>query len=434
MNTFRNFYKLTSWVLPTKHLKLRYKDFCTSLDLRKDLIITQENYKNVLARLKNKKDKIRVIFLIRENQKWTYQSVYEKFDKSEKFEPLILVSLLELVAKGKDKTRNNLEENYNFFKSKGMNVDYAYKNGQYIDLKKFEPDIVFYDQPWELPNMHKPQQVSEYALTCYCSYSYEIIDNREHYLFEFHRFLYRFFVDDNSNLLRYEKYLRGNSKNCYVVGYPKLDKYNECKDVRSPWKNQNAVKIIYAPHHSLDNNGLRLSTFKQNGKFILELAKSHPETEWILKPHPRLKYALLKNNLMTKDEIDEYFNEWEKIGAVYNKGDYIDLFKTSDLMITDCGSFLAEYLPSKHPIIHLKNKKSVNMNKLGKKIDNEYYQVNNCSELEEVFDLLVLKKNDYKKETRIDLINQMFSKESVSKKIYNHIINLLGGEYEKLHT
>lgn len=424
MNTFRNLYKLTSWVLPTKHLKLRYKDFCTSLDLRKDLIITQENYKNVLARLKNKKDKIRVIFLIRENQKWTYQSVYEKFDKSQKFEPLILVSLLELVAKGKDKTRNNLEENYNFFKSKGMNVDYAYKNGQYIDLNVFKPDIVFYDQEWDLPKIHKPKYISSFALTCYCPYGYELLQKEKAYTQDFHRFLYKFFVEHQENIKRYKSYNKHNIENCVLAGYPKLDAYLNANDVKcNLWKDDKKFKVIYAPHHSFEKNDLRLATFAKNEKFILELAKKHPETTWVFKPHPRFKYALLKNKIMNESEVNNYYEQWNKIGKVYDGGNNFELMFTSDLMITDCCSFLAEYVPTKKPLIRLTNSKGYKLNNIGRIIMEGYYTADNCVNLEHLFEKLINSNNDNKKRIRESIKKEIIGDEPSAGSIYKFILN-----------
>ena len=89
-----------------------------------------------LEKLKHKQGKIKVVFLIRENQKWSYQSVYEEMANDDEFEPMVVVSLLWLSHIGKDKTRNNLEENYEFFASRGINVDYAYKNGEYVSSSK----------------------------------------------------------------------------------------------------------------------------------------------------------------------------------------------------------------------------------------------------------------------------------------------------------
>ena len=74
-------------------------------------LICRNNYKKVLKRISHKKI-LRVIFLVTENSKWGYQSLYEEMEKSDRFSPLIVVSILDGVHKGKDTTRNNLEENY----------------------------------------------------------------------------------------------------------------------------------------------------------------------------------------------------------------------------------------------------------------------------------------------------------------------------------
>ncbi len=427
MKIFSTLYKCTSWLIPLKTTRTKYKNYLTSLDLKQNLIKVKNNYKCVIEKLKNKTEKIKVIFLIRENQKWTYQSVYEEFEKSDKFEPLVLVSLLTLAAKGKDKTRNNLQENYEFFKSRGMNVDYAYKNGKYVDLEEFKPDIVFYDQPWDLPEIHKPFNVSKFALTMYSPYYYGILDNNEGYFADFHKLLHTYFVEHNLNTQKYETISTNNSKNCIVTGYPKFDIYFQKKDFHCDlWKEKDKIKIIYAPHHSIEKKGIQLATFKKNGKFILELAKKYPQTTWIFKPHPRLKYAILRNNLMDEKELKNYYNEWLNIGNIYEQGDYTNIIMTSDLMITDCCSFLVEYLFTQKPLIRLENHNAVKLTDLGNKIIKSYYSVNNNDDLEEIFKQLIIYNNDEKKIYRHDIINEVLDKqEQSSKKIYKYLINLL---------
>ena len=89
------------------------------------------NYKKNIFRIKailkkNNKFKVRVGFLVNENQKWNCQSLYEELEKHPKFQPIILVTLMTQVHDGNDSTRNNLQENYNFFLKKGMRVEKAY--------------------------------------------------------------------------------------------------------------------------------------------------------------------------------------------------------------------------------------------------------------------------------------------------------------------
>ena len=391
------------------------------------LLICSYNYKKKLQQLhKNKNKKIRVLFYVCENSKWCYQSLYEALDREDNFEPLVVVSLLDGVHKGKDKTRNNIDENYNFFKSRGMNVEYAYKDYKYVDLKSFKPDIVFYEQPWWLPKCNRPLEVSKYALTMYCSYGFSMYDLRTDYTENFHKLLFKFFTDSDVNTHRFESYKKGNSNNCVTVGYLKLDIYS--KDVekfaKSVWKNPNLVKIIYAPHHSYDVNGLNTATFRQNGKFILNLAKSMPNTTWVFKPHPQFKYALLKNNIMTEEEIDNYYKQWNEIGIIYDKGGYFDIFKTSDLMITDCCSFLGEYFPTGKPIIRLTKKDSKPLNQYGQMLVNGYYNVYENDEIEKILNDLIFNNNDYKHVYRENIIQKSF-KPNISLLILKDIIKTL---------
>jgi predicted glycosyltransferase len=108
-----------------------------------------------------------------------------------------------------------------------------------------------------------------------------------------------------------------------------------------------------------------------------------------------LKQALLHAGVMAEEEVDAYYRAWSEVGEVYDQGDYFDIFKSSDLMITDCASFLAEYLPSGHPLIRLVNGRSCDLDKLGKRFSDCYYNVHDEAELRQVFEELVLRKNDY---------------------------------------
>lgn len=386
-----------------------------------------KNYKKKLEELHSKEGKIKVCFLIRENQKWSYQSLYELLVKSKEFEPVVLVSLLWLSHIGKDTTRNNLEENYNFFKEKGMNAEFAYENGQYVDLSKFNPDIIFYDQPWDLPEIHKPEKVSQFALTCYVPYGFSIGHYEKDYTQDFHKLLFRMFLEHEYTKKRYEKINKNNSKNCVVTGLPKFDEYNKpTSSLTDLWKEPEKFKIVYAPHHSLENNGLRFATFKQNGQFILEYAKNHPETTWIFKPHPRFKYALLRNHIMTEAEIERYYSDWNSVGKIHSSGNYFDIFKTSDLLLTDCCSFLAEYMPSGKPIIQIMNKNHTELSELGNLLLKGCYSVVDNFEIEDKLNSIIYNQNDDKKELRAEIAKQIFDKtKSNSEKIFNEIQNVI---------
>lgn len=387
--------------------------------------ICEQNYKTIIKRIHKypPNKKIRVLFYVTENSKWCYQQLYELLDNSPYFEVLIAVGILNTVHKGVDKTRQNLEENYNFFKTRGMNVHYAYKDNNYISFKEFKPDIVFYEQRWDLPRLYRPLFVSKYALTCYCSYGFELFKNNCNYSWEFHKCLWKLFVENEMNIEYYKTCLNNPVKNCIATGWPKLDYFRQNIESSFKWNNPDKVKIIYAPHHSLSKTGLQLATFNQNGKFILEWAKAHPETTWVFKAHPRFRFALLNDNIMNEEEIEEYFKAWEKIGIVYTAGDYFNIFQSSDLMITDCGSFLAEYLPTCKPLIRLINKNAIELNPLGENIVSAYYKSENNNDLQQILKTLIEDKNDYMYKQRLSIKEKVFGyDECASRKIYKALL------------
>lgn len=386
------------------------------------------NYTKVLKRIKKENKTVRVVFLISENQKWHYQELYDHFSADERFEPIILVSLLTSVHNGFDHTRNNLKENYEFFKARGMNVEYCYVNGQYQSLTDFSPDIVFYEQPWELPDEYMPYNVSKYALTFYEGYFYSgLFDSDvDQFTTPFYKSLYKFFLPNEATVISLNKKDKCFKRINVNIGYSKLDKYlDKFIPTNKVWKTENAFKIIYAPHHSFGTEHQNLATFQKNGKYILSLAKKHPETTWIFKPHPRFRYALLENKIMTEQEIEEYYNEWQNIGNVYTQGDYIDIFRSSDLLITDCCSFLAEYLFTEKPVIRLCNEHSDPLTKLGEDITSGYYHIYENNDIESTLEKLI-SHNDEKLNHRKALIEKYIDKnEKTASKIHQYISKII---------
>ena len=411
----------------------KFRHFVDILKRERVRFLIERNYSLVLSRLRKKikKEKIRVVFYTNEPQKWSYESVYREFEKSSYFEPIVVVVPRYRVHIGEDSTRESLESQYAFFEGRGYRVEYGYKDGAYIDIKTFQPDIFFYLQLAEIPGVDSPFIVSRYALTAYCPYSYQLSDYRKQYLQGFHKLLYINYMEHELTLKRFESYKKGNSKNCKSVGYPKLDVYiqdnaDSQNKLKSIWRDSSKFKIIYAPHRSIQKgeyNKFRWGTFQNNYELILNLAKSTPNTTWIFKPHPMLKQVAVFEGLMTKEEVDDYYNEWNRIGVLYDSGDYFDIFKSSDLMITDSASFLAEYLPSHHPLIRLVNPEGIELNELGKNLSDCYYNVTDNEEFLECFDQIVIKKNDFKKEFRKNKASTLIDfKESSAHKIYKDLL------------
>ena len=108
-------------------------------------------------------------------------------------------------------------------------------------------------------------------------------------------------------------------------------------------------------------------------------------------------------------------------------GNYLELFQTSEALITDSISFLVEYLPTQKPIIQLFNKMHHPYNLIGERISQILYKSTNNEELDTLFNEVIVNRNDYLKDERIKLIHNLFDfRQSASEKIINYLEKVTG--------
>ena len=373
-----------------------------------------DKYKIIINRLREKiknNGKIRVCFLVSESSKWNMDSLYKEFKNSKYFEPEIIVTNLSITNH-----RQSYNEMYNFYKSVADNIQKGWDETTQnpVDLANFEPDIVFFQQPWELHKNQNVKSVSNYALTCYCSYAIEdSVAAAGSHISDFYLPMWRHFIFSEEQAYEFSKFFGHKKHNMKVVGHPKLDTYIDYRP-----EDYNHEYVIYAPHHSFEENSLNYGTFRWNGKFILEWAKKHPEIKWVFKPHPRFKHAIIQNKIMNEVEVENYIKEWEQLGLKYLDGNYFDIFKNSKCLITDCGSFLTEYLPTMQPVIQMRNKNSKPFTRTNEKIIQNYYQAYDVKQLENILDDVLVNGNDSLKSKREKMLESLNLKnQSAAKNI-----------------
>lgn len=367
--------------------------------------------------------KIRVAFYVNDS-KWKSQELFDKMCESDRYEPFVLVAKTTFPAGHFEETSDSgLINIYNSFKQKNMPVYLAYdiKKHSYISLKTFSPDIIFYSRPFAIPAIHSPKFVANFALTCYIPYfisnsSAKLEANRI-----FHNNLWRYYIL-NKNLKReYSDTMYNRGKNLKVTGYPFLDAYNNITISKNKY-------VIYAPHWSVGHDSLlNYATFEWSGLYMLEFAKAHPEITWVFKPHPALRNKLVQTEIMTVEEVEDYYREWDKIGIKYEGTDYLKLFIDSRALITDCGSFLAEYMPTKKPVILLRSQYASPYNSLAKKITKYYYKAHNLKELEMLLSDILLDGNDAVKDKRLKMLQDLHLITNATKNIMddlNHSFNI----------
>ena len=380
------------------------KRFFYNKKIKQNLDYIKRNQKKVKAKLKGKTH-LNVAFYVYDSAKWKCQSVYDLMTKDERFTPYIFVTKCNAPKDNfNNQTIDDIKKTYDFFKSKGMNVQYAYdlENDKFIPFEKMspKPDIIIYQHPWYVETTQGPVVCSKFALTYYVPYYISDIDNPIEYDLRFHRYIYRYYVPDEIIRKNYAKNMYDKGEKLIVAGHPQLDFYLDDKI-------ENERKyVIYAPHWTVCGDNLRYSTFDWNGYQILEFAENHPELNWVFKPHPCLYNFLFMSGYMKKEKADEYYRRWQDIGIVCEDGDYMQLFQKSLAMITDSGSFLTEYLFTKQPCIHLvseyfKGNENVEM------ICQTYYNAHNLDEMNKIFEEILINKKDPKKSERLALLEEL---------------------------
>ena len=374
-------------------------------------------YSNNVKKIQHesKKRKIRVAFYVND-VKWKCQNLFDLMKKSNKYTPFIIVGRHAHGTQEFEKQSElELLNIYKTYKKKNMEVYLAYHDSiGDIPLSEFQPDVIFYSRPWGIPKEHNFMNVAKFALTCYVPYFISNSPAEIEAGSAFQNLLWRYYVLNKDIVNEYTPVMKNGGKNLRVTGYPLLDSYSTPNSFEKKY-------IIYAPHWTVAGKFLRYATFEWNGDYILNYAKKHPELNWVFKPHPTLKGTLIETGTWSKERVEAYYNEWEKIGIKYEGADYFDLFKQSKVLITDCGSFLAEYMPTQNPVILLRSDKAVPYNFLAQKVTKYYYKAHNIKELETLFENVIIKGEDVDKAKRLKMLDELKLITNASMNILNDL-------------
>ncbi|MBZ9786733.1 CDP-glycerol glycerophosphotransferase family protein [Psychroflexus sp. CAK57W] len=376
--------------------------------------------------LKNKRN-IKVLFIVVFDSVWKYEQLYKFFEKDKRFTPLI--SIAPYTNLSENESKNQLNSVYKEFRSKGYNVRKDLKNPK----TEYDPDIVFFTVPYGYTK--KEFQISNYksCLTCYVPYAFVVISRIElHYSKPFYRKLWRYYMETKIHKKMCKTVSNIDDNNIYVSGYPGLD--NLIPKPNSDKKKNNSIKsIIWAPHHSISQfgAGLNYSSFEAFHVFFKQIMEIYDnKIAVVFKPHPLLKGNLYKSDEWGKKKTDDYYSYWKNhsVGSL-EEGAYEDLFSSSDALIHDCASFMAEYMVTGKPLLYLANMKKNNtgFNRFGDMLYEKHYKASAENEISEFIEKVVIGEDDFMKNVRQGFVSEFLinDNETASQKIYKNILNEL---------
>ncbi|NHB69843.1 CDP-glycerol glycerophosphotransferase family protein [Perlabentimonas gracilis] len=392
-----------------------------------------------------KKEKIKVAFLLIHESVWKYDGVYWLMENDKRFEPVIIIC--PYVSYEMGTMEKEMNKAYSSFKEKGYNVIKTFNenNGKWLNIKReVKPDIIFFTSPYSLTKRRFTILNFKNYLSFYVPYGYMITDRPEmQYNQTLHNLVYRVFHESNFHNVQAQKFSTNRGKNSIVTGYPGLDQFFSPNKVKpeSIWKNKNLKRIIWAPHHTIEqeNSQFNYSNFLEYYDFFLEIADKYQDKITIsFKPHPILRAKLNKHHSWGEEKTDNYYKKWkERVNCQLDEGDYIDLFNTSDAMIHDSGSFLTEYISTNKPSLYMIRHDLLlsGFSELGNKIIDCHYKSNSKEEVEMFIKEVVIEGNDYLKNKRESLIHKYLLPpigKNASQNIMNEINDVIGKNITQL--
>lgn len=392
----------------------------------------QKAHNKALERVR-KKEKIKVAFFLIHEAIWKYEGVYKLMEQDNRFELVVVVCPYIIYGE-----KNMLKEMHNAFESfmqKGYNVIKTLgEDGKWIDVKKeIKPDIIFFTNPHNLTRNEYTIDNHLDALTCYVQYSFNVSYlNQENYNKPFHNFIWKIFTETSIHLQLSIEYSINKGSNCIVTGYPGTDRL-----LNSNTSNQNGAKslysrkrIIWSPHHTINENDANLgySNFLAYAEFFLQLVEIYEKkVHFIFKPHPILKAKLYHHADWGISRTDDYYKFWQgQINTSLNEGEYIDLFLSSDGLINDSGSYLAEYLFTNKPSLFMVRNNQVQnqFNQFGERCLDFVYKSFSKKDVINFIEHTVLDENDWMFEKRNSFVREIMwppNKLTASENIFNYL-------------
>lgn len=357
----------------------------------------------IIDNIKSKPIK-KILFFILNMDMWKYDKLLKLLIKDERFD----VTIVSFDMPQLDKINSRIQQKRiaSYCEDNGVKFipGYDYENDTFNDLSTVHPDIISYTQPYN--QGYEPWLIDSFianSLFIYTPYGVSVTQGKHFYDTLLTNIAWKIFVGSNIEKDIINSDLSISSDNQVVTGYAITDILRNPILEKNPWKS-NKKKVIWAPHHSLDNRySFSSSNFERIYDKMIDIARKYSnQIEFAFKPHPILKERLIEK--WGYEKTTAYYKKWQDMPNTFLcEGEYAPLFAYSDALIHDCASFVCEYLLTMKPALYITQDssipKSVN-NKLGELCFNQHYHAKDIFEIEDFLSSVVIGGNDILKSER----------------------------------
>ena len=308
--------------------------------------------------------KIRVIFVVVNSNTWNkLKSLYHEMLNNDKIDVKIVCC--------PEPYKEDTSITYNYFKNNGYDcIDArvgegpwnALENkGNWFNLKKLEPDYVFYSEPYNmyLPNKYKSNEVSKFSKICVVSYGMtvaeEFLQIRPN---DFYRDVYCCYANNQDEL----KYNINQFREQHNIGIQKTknlgflafaDIFESTKKQSKSWKfSKNKVRVVWTPRWTTDKT-VGGSNFFKYKDVLIEYTQKNKDIDMLFRPHPMALDNFVRTGEMSQEEVNEFKKICETTPnlSLDNEKSYTSTFWSSSFLITDISTIIVEYFVTGKPII-----------------------------------------------------------------------------------
>ena len=308
-----------------------------------------------------RKKKPRVLFVFADSAVWSMASLYQKLKKGGA-EPVVAVMPYVHVDPSIVCDPEKYQKSIRFLRANGFKYVKLYdeRKKTFVPITRYRPDAVCFNGTMYLNGIKEIFDACTAAnvKTFFVSYGFFLSCNTQAiFNTPFQNKMTYLFWESKPTAEMSRKYADNHGQNAYFLGYPKMDPFFDGHTQKPAWK-ENAAgkkKVIWAPHHSIENNPklYGLSCFNETADMMLALAEKYRETiSFAFRPHPLLRSRLNADPRWGEQKTTAYYQKWDAIeNGQFSDGDYVDLFLQSDAMIGDSISFMCEYSAISKPYL-----------------------------------------------------------------------------------
>lgn len=304
-------------------------------------------------------ESVRIAFIVQHASVWSsWRSVWLAAHKDQRFKPKVVLTPFLHPYSSKAATYDDLKQLL-------INENVPFCAADYFDVNSFKPHVTLIQNPYEetRPDNLKIDRLKKAGTRIvYIPYGLELGGGAWNISVQYdsilHRSAWKIFARSERHKTMFGKYCRVGNDHVHVVGHPKFDLPNKriCDCVTTELKGKIAGRkiLLWTPHFSVGDPPA-WSTFNLYSDFIFSEMHRRSNLFLLIRPHP-LFFKAMGQYKLWDSEAEKSFREMVKESdnlGLDECSEYSEAFMVSNALMTDVGSFLLEYLPTKKPLLYL---------------------------------------------------------------------------------